>query len=240
MGWGGREGSFVFFGVALPLGNSRSLFTPQAGTASASANTINSLKNNARTPWHPGVVPRLPSILFALAAASVLALSACGQPHKAPAQQHANALAKLKEDAAPARVPPVSFVDAQGTRHTLAEFHGRYVLLNLWATWCGPCVRELPALAHLQGALGPQRLAVVPVSVGHDSAADTVKFLKAQKADLPAYLDTGSVFLHAFGATGLPLTLLVDPKGREIARASGAVRWDAPDSIAHFRTLTAH
>jgi len=180
---------------------------------------------------------RLSHIFLVLAVASVLTLSACSPQHKAPAPQHADALAKLKE-AAPARVPPVSFVDEAGARHTLAEFRGRYVLLNLWATWCAPCVRELPALAHLQRALGLQRLAVVPVSVGHDSAPDTVKFLKQQKAALPAYLDRGSVFLHAFGATGLPLTLLIDPQGREIARASGAVRWDSLDSIAHFRTLT--
>ena len=80
-------------------------------------------------------------------------------------------------------------------------------------------------------------LTIVPVNVGHDGAAATAAFLKQHKADLPVYLDTKSAFLHAFGATDLPRTLLIDPKGREIARAMGAVRWDAPDSIAYFKSL---
>jgi hypothetical protein len=98
-------------------------------------------------------------------------------------------------------------------------------------------VRELPALSHLQAALGSKHLLVVPVSVGRDTAVQTAAFLTQHKAALPVYLDTKSAFLHAFGAFGLPLTVLIDPQGREIARASGAVRWDAKDSISYFGSL---
>ncbi|HSC17505.1 MAG TPA: TlpA disulfide reductase family protein [Rhizomicrobium sp.] len=175
---------------------------------------------------------------FAFAATVVLlALTACGrQPASAPSA-NTGALAKLKEEQPAKAVPPVSFVDANGATHALTEFRGRYVLLNLWATWCAPCVRELPALSHLQAALGAKRLLVVPVSVGRDTAAETAAFLKQHKADLPVYIDTKSAFLHAFGAFGLPLSVLIDPQGREIARASGAVHWDAKDSIDYFGSL---
>lgn len=149
----------------------------------------------------------------------------------------AGALAKLVPDAAPKAIPAVAFADAGGAPRKLGDFRGRYVLLNLWATWCAPCVHELPALSRLQAAEGPGQLAVVPVNVGRGTAADTAAFLAAHGAKLPVYLDSKDAFLRAFGAYGLPLSVLIDPQGREIARATGAVRWDAPESVAYFRSL---
>ena len=173
----------------------------------------------------------------ALAAITALAVVACRPQHGSAPPANVGALAKLKSEEPARAVPPVSFVDSNGATHTLAEFRGRYVLLNLWATWCAPCVRELPALSHLQAALGAKRLSVVPISVGRDTAVETAAFLKQHKAELPVYIDTKSAFLHAFGAFGLPLTVLIDPQGLEIARASGAVHWDAKDSLAYFENL---
>ena len=176
------------------------------------------------------------SIASALAG-SLLSLGGC-EPAKQdkPVPTSAAALAKLKP-VAPKPVPPVTFIGADGKAHGLNEFRGRYVLLNLWATWCAPCVRELPALSHLQANIDSTHLTVVPVNVGRGTASDTETFLKEHVAALPVYLDTKSAFLHAFGAYGLPLTVLIDPKGREIARASGAVQWDAQDSVAYFKQL---
>jgi len=176
-------------------------------------------------------------IFISAAAVALLVLTACGQQHVRAPRANTGGVAKLKAEEPAKPVPPVSFVDQNGDTHTLKQFRGRYVLLNLWATWCAPCVRELPALSHLQAALGPKRLSVVPVSVGRDTAAETAAFLKQHKAELPVYIDTKSTFLHAFGAFGLPLTVLIDPQGREIARASGAVHWDAKDSIGYFESL---
>jgi thiol-disulfide isomerase/thioredoxin len=175
----------------------------------------------------------LTGLAFAL---SLSALTACG-PQTGTPPASTGALAKLKTEQPPKAVSPVSFVDAVGTNHTLAEFRGRYVLLNLWATWCAPCVRELPALSNLQARLGTNNLLVIPVSIGRDTAAQTQIFLNQHNAKLPVYRDTKSAFLHAFGAFGLPLTVLIDPQGREIARASGALRWDAPESVAYFKSL---
>lgn len=147
-------------------------------------------------------------------------------------------LTELKSET-PHAVPDVAFSDAAGARHTLSAYKGRYVLLNLWATWCAPCVKELPALAKLQGAVLPATLTVLTVNVGHSSVGDTAKFLKDHGASaLPVDLDSDTAFIRAFGAFGLPLSILIDPQGREVARAVGPADWDAPDSIAYFKTLS--
>jgi len=175
--------------------------------------------------------------LISTTAAILLALTACGQQRPSASHAGTGALTKLKPEKPGRPVPPVSFIDANAVAHPLSAFRGRYVLLNLWATWCAPCVRELPALSHLQAAVGPERLSVVPVSVGRDTAIETTAFLKQHKAMLPVYIDAKSAFLHAFGAFGLPLTVMIDPEGHEVARASGAIRWDAKDSISYFEKL---
>lgn len=149
-------------------------------------------------------------------------------------------LARL-QPIAPTTLPDVAFTDAKGARHTLSALKGRYVLLNLWATWCAPCVRELPALAKLQRAMPPGGLAVVAVNVGRASPVETLAFLKAHDASgLTGYFDPDLGVMHVFGAFGLPLSVLFDPKGREIAHAAGPANWDDPTAIAYFKSLSAH
>ncbi len=155
--------------------------------------------------------------------------------HAVPAPP--GAIARLEPLKEPAPVPTVAFNDASGRRHTLAEFKGRYVLLNLWATWCAPCVRELPSLAGLQAAI--PGLKIVAVNVGRGSASDAAAFLKAHHAgSLPVYMDSDIALIRVFGAFGLPYSILIDPQGREVARAVGPGAWDAPDAVDYFRALT--
>ena len=149
-------------------------------------------------------------------------------------------LARL-EQLDPKTLPEVAFSDAGGGRHTLAQFKSRYVLLNLWATWCAPCVRELPALAKLQSAMPPGGLTVVAVNVGRGSPAETLAFLKAHGAStLTGYFDPDLGLMRVFGAFGLPLRVLFDRQGREVAHALGPADWDDPASIAYFKSLSAH
>jgi thiol-disulfide isomerase/thioredoxin len=136
----------------------------------------------------------------------------------------------------PAALPPVSFSDAAGRPATLASLRGRYVLLNLWATWCAPCVKELPELAHLRTAL-PQ-VEVVAINVGRDNAAQTAAFLVAHGAgSLGAFVDAHAALLRAFSAQGLPLSILIDRSGKEIARAVGPCEWGTPTAIAYLKSL---
>lgn len=147
-------------------------------------------------------------------------------------------LSKLVPDAKPKAIPAVAFTDAKGERLSLAAFRGRYVLLNLWATWCGPCVQELPSLARLAAAL--PGLTVVAVSEGQDSVPATAAFLKAHGAGkLAVYRDSDHAFLAAMGAFGLPLSALIGPDGRERARAIGPAQWDDPQAIVWLKTTIA-
>ena len=147
-------------------------------------------------------------------------------------------LAKLKPENTPAAAPAVAFSDGTGKRHMLSEFKGRYVLVNLWATWCGPCVRELPALAGLGAKIPADRLKVLAVNVGRSDAKETAAFLKAHHADaLGVWRDSNIALMRSFKAYGLPTSVLIDPEGREVARAVGAADWDAPAAIAYFRAL---
>lgn len=149
-------------------------------------------------------------------------------------------LARLVSAKTPQTVAEVAFAGIDGQRHTLAEFKGHYILLNLWATWCAPCVKELPALAQLQAAMPRHRLDVVAVDVARGTPADAAAFLRSHGATrLAVYVDTDLALMRAFGAYGLPLTVLIDDKGREMARSVGPADWAAPDAIRYFQDLTA-
>jgi thiol-disulfide isomerase/thioredoxin len=167
--------------------------------------------------------------LALLAGLAVLYLILARTVHAPP-----EALANLTPEAArPA--PPVTFVDATGKRHSLNEFRGGYVLLNLWGTWCAPCARELPALARLSKEL-PNRLAVIAVALPPGDARDAKLFLAQHDAGaLGVFVDSQTMFFRAFRAYALPLTMLIDPKGNEIARAVGPAQWDAPAAVAYLK-----
>ncbi|MDR3525754.1 MAG: TlpA disulfide reductase family protein [Rhizomicrobium sp.] len=148
------------------------------------------------------------------------------------------AMAPFKKAQTAAAVPAVALNGAGGALKSLSEYKGRVVLLNLWAPWCGPCVKELPALAALQKALPSDRFVVVPVDAGRDSQAEAQAFLASHGAgSLQTYVDSNAAVMRAFSAVGLPMTILIDKDGHEIGRAEGAPDWAAPDSVAYLRSV---
>ena len=181
---------------------------------------------------------RLLTIAVAIGVAALLAVLywiTAHSVHEPPASLQALTVFRPPEPA-----PDVAFTGADGARHTLGEFHGRLVVLNLWAPWCAPCVKELPALAALQTALPPERFAVVAVDVGHrDTPALARDFLKQHGAGpLMAYTDSNAAMLRAFGAYGLPVSILIDTEGRQIGRAFGPADWSAPESVRYLKWLS--
>lgn len=135
--------------------------------------------------------------------------------------------------AEPRPQPELSFTDADGKPLSLKEFHGRFLLVNLWATWCAPCVKELPALDRLQADLGSDRFRVVTISLDRAGARLVVPFLAERGvANLPPYLDQKGASFAAFTVRGLPTTILLGPDGGEIGRIEGDVDWDAPEARA--------
>jgi thiol-disulfide isomerase/thioredoxin len=143
--------------------------------------------------------------------------------------------------ASPKAIPELRFVDDTGRAHSLADFRGKVVLLNVWATWCEPCREEMPTLDRLQARLGGDRFQVVALSVDQQGASIARKFYDefAIKV-LPLYVDPTAKAAFVLDAPGLPLTLLVDRNGREIGRHLGAVKWDAPEVVERLqRAMTA-
>jgi thiol-disulfide isomerase/thioredoxin len=150
-------------------------------------------------------------------------------------------LDKMKlTDGRPA-APAIAFRDADGKEVKLADYHGRYMLVNLWATWCGPCINELPELAKLQKELPQDRVTVVPVDVLERLDADKLgDFLKMHGADgLPVYIDTDRATQRGFVANELPLTVLIDADGHEVARAAGGQKWADPAVVDYLKTISA-
>jgi len=138
--------------------------------------------------------------------------------------------------AAPKDVPPLEFEDAAGHAHTLADFKGKLVLLNVWATWCAPCREEMPALDRLQATLGGPRFEVVALSVDQQGPEIARKFLAdVGVKSLALYVDRSAQAAFKLGAVGLPATLLVDANGREVGRHFGPVKWDAPELVQELR-----
>jgi thiol-disulfide isomerase/thioredoxin len=150
-------------------------------------------------------------------------------------------LDKLKLTEGRPAAPDIGFVDSMGKPFKLADFHGRYVLVNLWATWCAPCINELPELARLQKELPQDRITVVPVDVLERLDAEKLsEFLMMHRADgLPVYIDRDRATQRGFIANELPLTVLIDAQGREVARAAGGQKWDDPASSAYLKAISA-
>ena len=123
------------------------------------------------------------------------------------------------------------FKDADGKTIDMSNWKGRVALVNLWATWCGPCRAEMPHLAKLQALYGSDQFEVVALSVDLKGAEASAAFLKEIKADnLALYVDQTTRAMKKLGAIGLPATILVDRNGREIGRLIGPADWAGDDA----------
>jgi thiol-disulfide isomerase/thioredoxin len=136
--------------------------------------------------------------------------------------------------------PPAeaAFSDAGGAAHRLADFSGKGLVVNLWATWCVPCVAEMPALQELAKKVAAQGIVVLPLASDRGGAEVVQKFYDAHGIDaLPIWLDPKGEAARAWGARGLPTTLIIDRRGREVGRLEGAVDWAAEATAAELRRL---
>ena len=141
---------------------------------------------------------------------------------------------------APLKLPQLSFEDGAGHRRTLAQFRGRYVLLNVWATWCVPCGEEMPALARLQQKLGGPRFEVIALSVDNGGVETVKHFFAEHRVDsLGVYTDRSLQVYSALRVVGIPTTVLVDREGGEIARHIGPAQWDSAQTIEELRRVIA-
>ncbi|MGB9142007.1 MAG: TlpA disulfide reductase family protein [Aestuariivirga sp.] len=137
-------------------------------------------------------------------------------------------------------VPDLVFKDSTGSEVKLGKWQGRVVLLNLWATWCAPCRKEMPTLNEVQKQLGSKDFEVVALSVDRKGLEASSAFLKDTGADaLGLYVDQSAKSLGDVQALGLPVTLLIDRKGREIGRLMGPAEWNSVEAMALMKAAIA-
>lgn len=137
---------------------------------------------------------------------------------------------------APAPAPQTWFWDGAGRRVTLADFQGQVVLLNFWATWCAPCIREMPTLDRLQAALGTEGLAVLAVSEDRGGLKTVRPFLAELGIEnLDLYLDRAGQLLRDTKVVGLPTTFIIDRQGRLVGGLQGPAEWQSDAAIKLIR-----
>jgi thiol-disulfide isomerase/thioredoxin len=180
--------------------------------------------------------PRVARVCWAGAglAAALYVIPGCSSNPGAPADLKSLATGQMKSltvDPQPSPAPTTAFTDAAGKVHTLAEFKGKAVVVNLWATWCGPCVQEMPTLAKLADETQGQPVVIVPISLDRAEDRANAELFIGKRPPLPFYNDPTFGIAYAAKTEGLPTTLLVDASGMVRARVAGGADWSGPDAL---------
>jgi len=149
---------------------------------------------------------------------------------------------KLIFHASPEPVSDVAFnlADDAG-QASLTDYRGKYVLLNFWATWCAPCRKEMPQLSELQTEFGGDAFEVVTIATGRNSPTGIKKFFDEIGVDnLPRHQDPKQELASQMAIFGLPITVLIDPDGNEVARMRGDADWASDNAKAIIATVLGH
>jgi thiol-disulfide isomerase/thioredoxin len=160
----------------------------------------------------------------------------------APRKPYARELPDLAEvliPVVPPQAPPEGvFLDANGGEHTIASFLGRGMVVNFWATWCQPCVAEIPSLAALSRALAPHDIAVLSLSSDRGGAKVVSSWFEEHNVTgLPILLDPRGALSSAWGGKGIPTTHIIARDGKERARLEGAADWSSAATMALIQKL---
>ena len=138
---------------------------------------------------------------------------------------------------APVNAPPFSISSLDGHELALNDYHGKYLLVNFWATWCGPCKVEMPSLELLYQKFNKRNFAMIAVSNDIFGAQVVKPYIEAQNFTFPVGLDPKLKVSNQFGVTSLPTTFLINPQGEIIGVLNGAENWVEPKTLLYFDQL---
>ena len=165
----------------------------------------------------------------AIAVWVVLAMRAAEPPRE-------GAMAQFTPNDPPRPAPETPFETVAGEPVTLTVFKDKVVLVNFWATWCAPCVREMPSLDRLQASFDKDRFVILAVSVDRDGAEKVTPFFEKHGIkNLTPLLDRRMRLAGAFGVPGMPTSYLLDRSGRIVGNLPGVAEWDSPEAKALVR-----
>src|SRR5215831_16463412 len=177
---------------------------------------------------------------WTVAAALALLLAASGLGGAVESESDMPDRTKLGEfvpASQPFPAPAISLADSSGHTIELSDLRGKPVIVNLWATWCEPCLREMPSLERLQSRLG-ERIAVLAVSEDRGANKAVEPFIaKLGLKSVKVYIDPKSEAGHAFAVRGLPTSFVIDRDGDVLGRVEGAAEWDSPKILGVLEPL---
>ena len=146
-----------------------------------------------------------------------------------------NDLGKIRFHRESRDVTKISFESSNRDKHYISDFRGKFVLLNFWALWCAPCVKEMPAFNRLKEMLKNKDFEIITLATGRNSLTKVNDFFEEKNLmSLTQYFDPNSQFAKASGVKVLPTTLMINFEGKEVARVEGPINWDSSDSERLF------
>jgi len=182
---------------------------------------------------------RLRKVLGIIAVSVIVAISA---PHASAetvdiAAADSDFTAKYHPLHPPKPVPLTPFFENGDIERTIADYKGKVVVMNFWAKWCAPCLREMPSLDRLQAKMKDQGVEVLALSLDRKGAKDVVPYFKtAIIKNLAVLIDKGRKVARSLGVKGLPTTVIIDKQGREVGRLEGPAEWDSNEVISLLKT----
>ncbi len=189
---------------------------------------------------HPVARAALAAVAVCLVGVALIRLQASGtvMPMDAGLPERGGAMPHGERSAAPQVAPAWTLEDAAGASHTLADLAGRPVLLNFWASWCPPCLDEMPSLQGLVGAMADTELAVVAVTLDENWADAQLAMQRTGFGeDVLVLIDADGAMAATYGTHKVPETYLVDPQGRIVHRFVGPREWDDPQLVSDVRAF---
>lgn len=176
---------------------------------------------------------RIISLIFAGIVAITPSLASAEQPSCTSQGAIESGINSFDKKNPPAPVGETVFYDRNGGEVRVSDYKGTALVINFWATWCAPCVAEMPSLDRLKGILDDSGVDVLAINEDRNGAAMAIKFYEANGiTNLDVLIDRKMALVKATEVTGLPTTLLVDADGNEIAAVIGEAEWDSPDIVA--------
>jgi peroxiredoxin len=146
---------------------------------------------------------------------------------------HSDAVESIASESAPA----LTLKTVDGKTVHLSDYHGKWVFLNFWATWCPPCLQEMPEMEIFYQHFKAKNLVMLAVSVDKDDPSKIAAFIKNHNYTFEVFLDQDGESLSKFGGSSIPATFIINPNGEIVSQASGPRNWNDPEIIDYFNNM---